>query len=57
MKVEPGGLVEKGQVIGLAGNTGASTTGPHIHYGVYLHGNWIDPLAWQALTESLGLGP
>lgn len=39
----PGAAVHKGQVIGYVGASGR-TTGPHLHYEVILHGEWIDPL-------------
>ncbi|MBN2545638.1 MAG: M23 family metallopeptidase [Spirochaetes bacterium] len=42
--VKPGDKVQKGQIIGYMGRTGA-TTGVHIHYEVYLGGNLKDP--WQ----------
>lgn len=37
-----GDQVTRGQVIGWVGSTGSST-GPHLHYEVHLHGNPIDP--------------
>jgi len=39
--VEAGQKVEKGQVIGLSGNTGR-TSGPHLHWGVKVQGQYID---------------
>lgn len=41
--VKAGQFVERGQVIMLAGNTGVST-GPHLHYGVYINGVAVNPL-------------
>ncbi len=44
MKV--GEMVEQGQVIGYVGSTGLST-GPHLHYTMFLNGDPIDPLKIQ----------
>lgn len=35
IKVIVGQNVTKGQLIGLSGNTGRYTTGPHLHYGIH----------------------
>lgn len=43
--VAVGQLVEKGQVIGLVGNTGLST-GPHLHWELRVHNTPVDPLQW-----------
>ena len=41
---EPGQMVQKGDTIGLVGNTGnARTTSPHLHFGIYSFGGAIDP--------------
>ena len=53
LRVRPGDSVQKGQVIGLSGNTGR-TTGPHLHFGLSRHGKPVDPRRW--LTFS-GNGP
>lgn len=39
--VNAGEMVERGQVIGLSGNTGR-TSGPHLHWGVKVQGQYID---------------
>src|SRR5690606_33229474 len=39
--VKAGTTVERGQVIGLSGNTGR-TSGPHLHWGVKVQGQYID---------------
>jgi len=52
IQVKPGEKVQRGQIIGRAGATGR-VSGPHLHYGLYLGGARIDPLAFQALTQNL----
>ena len=44
--VRRGDQVRAGRTIGRVGNTGL-TTGPHLHYGVYVHGRDVDPAAWR----------
>jgi murein DD-endopeptidase MepM/ murein hydrolase activator NlpD len=41
-RVKPGDPIERGQTIGLMGNTGRST-GPHVHYQVQVNGVPVDP--------------
>jgi murein DD-endopeptidase MepM/ murein hydrolase activator NlpD len=47
--VVEGERVEAGTVLGLVGSTGRST-GPHLHWGVYLSGVRVDPLSLLGLT-------
>jgi murein DD-endopeptidase MepM/ murein hydrolase activator NlpD len=49
----PGDMVEKGEMIAAVGTTGFST-GSHLHSGLYVHGDPVDPLAW--LTRDWGAG-
>ncbi|MEG3849237.1 M23 family metallopeptidase [Microcoleus sp. herbarium19] len=44
--VKEGDFVQAGQVIGTLGSTGAST-GPHLHWGLYVNGQAIDPVPWR----------
>ena len=45
----PAMTVKQGQIIGLSGSSGW-TTGPHLHLGVYIDGETVDPLAFL-MTE------
>jgi len=47
--VAVGQAVKQGQIVAAAGTTGRST-GPHVHYGMHIDGNPVDPL------NTFGLG-
>ncbi len=53
LKVKEGTLVRKGTLLGLSGATGR-VSGPHLHWGLNLHGVKVDPLA---LVEFLLVNP
>lgn len=44
LDVSPGQFVAKGQILGRAGATGRAT-GPHLHFGLSVLGQKVDPLA------------
>jgi lysostaphin len=44
--VTEGQMVQPGTPIGLVGTTGAST-GPHLHWGLYVNGVSVDPVPWR----------
>lgn len=46
INVKEGDFVQAGQVIGAVGSTGAST-GPHLHWGLYVNGLSVDPVPWR----------
>lgn len=49
LRLEPGGNVRVGEVIGRVGSSGMST-GPHLHYALERDGHYVNPL-----TASLGI--
>lgn len=49
LKTETGAIVNGGDIIGLSGSTGRSS-GPHLHWGVKIHGNYID--GYSLIEES-----
>ncbi len=48
--VQKGEKVTKGHIIGLVGSTGRAT-GPHLHWGIRINGDRIDPLRLVALSQ------
>jgi murein DD-endopeptidase MepM/ murein hydrolase activator NlpD len=48
IRVEPGQMLEKGELLGLAGATGR-VTGPHLHWGVRVQNARVDPFSLLAL--------
>jgi murein DD-endopeptidase MepM/ murein hydrolase activator NlpD len=44
--VQEGQFVEAGTRLGAIGATG-SATGPHLHWGLYVHGSAVDPVPWR----------
>lgn len=44
--VKEGDMVQAGQRIGAVGDTGAAT-GPHLHWGLYVNGESVDPVPWR----------
>jgi murein DD-endopeptidase MepM/ murein hydrolase activator NlpD len=44
--VKEGDFVKAGQVIGALGGSGAAT-GPHLHWGLYVMGQSVDPTPWR----------
>ena len=44
--VQKGDRVRESRNIARVGQTGLAT-GPHLHYGIYIHGKDVDPAAWR----------
>lgn len=53
--VRRGDVVRAGQSLARVGATGLAT-GPHLHYGVYVHGQDVDPAAWKEMPPWLQPG-
>jgi murein DD-endopeptidase MepM/ murein hydrolase activator NlpD len=54
--VKAGPKVRQGQVIGYVGSTGLST-GPHLHYEVWLRGKAVNPLQLRFVGGTMLKGP
>lgn len=50
-KIKNGQKVNQGQVIAYVGSTGMST-GPHLHFGVYLNNKAINPASVVKIAKS-----
>lgn len=49
--VREGDVVRQGAAIARVGATGLAT-GPHLHYGIYIHGKDVDPQVWHRLPRT-----
>lgn len=50
--VSDGQSVHVGDILGHSGNTGHST-GPHLHFGIKEHGEFIDPTPYTLLIQQM----
>jgi murein DD-endopeptidase MepM/ murein hydrolase activator NlpD len=49
--VREGDVVRRGATLARVGATGLAT-GPHLHYGIYIHGKDVDPGVWHGLAPA-----
>jgi murein DD-endopeptidase MepM/ murein hydrolase activator NlpD len=49
--VREGDVVRRGATLARVGASGLAT-GPHLHYGIYLHGKDVDPGVWHGLSPA-----
>ncbi len=49
LAVEPGTMVKQGDVLGYVGTTGRSS-GPHLHWTLYVNAVQVNPAQWVKLT-------
>jgi Peptidase family M23 len=47
--VKPGQMLKQGDPVGLVGSTGFAT-GPHLHWGLYIQGNPVNPMSWTPMV-------
>jgi murein DD-endopeptidase MepM/ murein hydrolase activator NlpD len=52
IKIKVGREVRKGELLALSGNTGR-TSGPHLHWGVKVNGNWVDGFSLKTATQQI----
>ncbi|MDQ3698165.1 MAG: M23 family metallopeptidase [Gemmatimonadota bacterium] len=50
--VRRGDVARAGATVARVGATGLAT-GPHLHYGIYIHGSDVDPAAWRRAADWL----
>lgn len=50
--VAPGQSVRKGEIIGFVGSSGYST-GPHVHFEVFVDGQNVDPMYMLKIGQRL----
>ena len=50
--VSKGDILRAGDRVGRVGSTGLAT-GSHLHFGLYVHGKDVDPLAWRDMPQWL----
>jgi murein DD-endopeptidase MepM/ murein hydrolase activator NlpD len=50
LAVSPGVQVHRGDILGYAGSTGRST-GPHLHWVLYVNGMNVNPAQWIKLQS------
>jgi murein DD-endopeptidase MepM/ murein hydrolase activator NlpD len=53
--VRRGDLVARGQVIGRSGHGHAEVATPHLHFGVRIHGEYVDPMLLLGPLSVVGL--
>ena len=49
--VKSSGIVKRGDIIGLSGETGAGVREPHLHFNIKIQGTYVDPLNFVKLTS------